>query len=122
MGSAVLVVDDEADMRVLVSEIINLANNGLSVVGEAATGQEAVDRWRETSPDVIILDNRMPDMTGLETAELMLAERPDQDIIMFSAYLDTATIDRASELGIRLCMPKTDVARIPEALWNLGAA
>lgn len=122
MASAVLVVDDEPDMRVLVREIIDLANHGLEVVGEASTGREAIDRWRETSPDVIIFDHRMPDMTGLEAAEAVLKERPEQDIIMFSAYLDTATVERASELGIRACLPKSDLARIPETLWNLGAA
>jgi DNA-binding NarL/FixJ family response regulator len=122
MPSAVLVVDDEPDMRILVREIINLANDGLRVVGEAASGQEAIDRWREISPDVIILDHRMPDMTGLEAAELVLAERPDQDIIIFSAYLDAATVERAAELGVRACLPKSELARIPEALWNLGAA
>jgi two-component system chemotaxis response regulator CheY len=122
MPNAVLVVDDEADMRVLVSEIIDAANNGLSVVGEASTGREALERWRETKPDTILLDHRMPDMTGLEAAEIVLAERPDQKIIMFSAYLDVATIERARELGIRACLHKRDLARIPETLWGLDAA
>lgn len=120
--NAVLVVDDEADMRVLVREIIELANDGLVVVGEAASGQEAIDRCRETDPNVILLDQRMPDMTGLETAARVLAERPDQHIVMFSAYLDAATVQRAAELGIRACLPKSDLNRIPEALWPLGAA
>ena len=120
--SDILVVDDEPDMRVLVREIIDQANEGLRVVGEAATGLEALARWREMQPTVIVLDQRMPDMTGLEAAELMLAENPDQQIVMFSAYLDDATIERAYELGVRACLHKRDLARIPETLWSLGPA
>ena len=118
----VLVVDDESDIRLLVQEIIDQANEGLIVVGQAASGQEAIDRWRETGADIIVLDQRMPDLTGLETAERILAEQPDQNILLFSAYLDQATVHRASELGIRACLPKSDLARIPEALWKFGAA
>jgi len=56
----ILVVDDEPDMRVLVREIIDRANEGLRVVGEAGSGSEALARWRETNPTVIVLDQRMP--------------------------------------------------------------
>lgn len=122
MKNEVLVVDDEADMRVLLREIIDVANSGLRVVGEAASGREALDQWRETQPDTIVLDHRMPDMTGLEAAEIVLAERPDQQIIIFSAYLDDATIERANELGVRACLHKRELGRIPETLWSLGAA
>jgi YesN/AraC family two-component response regulator len=116
---AILVVDDEYDMRLLVQAVIERANEGLRVVGEATSGEEAIECWRNTSPDVILLDQRMPGMTGLETAEQILAEQPDQDIILFSAFLDDHTVRRASELGIRACLPKGDLSRIPEALWGL---
>jgi two-component system chemotaxis response regulator CheY len=117
----VLVVDDESDMRLLLQAIIDAANEGLRVVGEASSGGEAIERWRETGPDVILLDQRMPDMTGIETAEAILAEQPDQNIVLFSAYLDDAVVRRASELGIRACLPKNDVSQIPEAMWRLAA-
>jgi NarL family two-component system response regulator LiaR len=90
----------------------------LTVVGEAATGAEAIEQWREIEPDVILLDQQMPDMTGLEAAAAILAVQPDQYIILFSAFLDADTHRRASELGIRECVPKTDVSRIPGALWR----
>jgi two-component system response regulator YesN len=122
MKNEVLVVDDEADMRVLVRGIIDRANEGLRVTGEAASGKEALDRWREIKPNVILLDHRMPDMTGLEAARIVLAEQPDQHIVMFSAYLDDDTVERALALGIRACLHKRDLARIPEMLWSLGAA
>jgi len=114
----VLVVDDESDMRLLVEAVIERANEGLEVVGVATTGAEAIEQWREVDPDVILLDHQMPDMTGLETAEQILDERPDQRIILFSAFLDAGIRARAEELGIQACLPKTDLSRIPEALWR----
>jgi len=118
--TGVLVVDDESDMRLLVEAVIEQANEGLTVVGIAANGSEAIECWREVSPDVILLDHRMPDMTGLEAAETILAEQPDQRIILYSAFLDDDTHRKASELGIRACVPKGDLSRIPEALWRYG--
>jgi YesN/AraC family two-component response regulator len=116
----VLVVDDESDMRVLVEAIIEQANEGLTVVGKAANGIEAIEQWRETGPDVILLDHQMPQMSGLQAAQAILAEQPDQRIILFSAFLDDDTHRRASELGITACLPKGDLSRIPDALWRYG--
>ena len=116
----VLVVDDEPDMRVLVEAVIERANEGLAVVGVAANGSEAIECWRETNPDVILLDHRMPDMTGLEAAEAILAEQPDQRIILYSAYIDADTTRRATQLGIRACVSKGDLGALPDALWRYG--
>jgi YesN/AraC family two-component response regulator len=116
----VLVVDDEADIRVLIEAVIERANEGLTVVGKATNGVEAIEQWREVDPDVILLDHQMPEMTGLEAAQAILAEQPDQNIILFSAYLDDDTHRKASELGIRACLPKGDLSRVPEALWRFG--
>ena len=107
-------------MRFLLQAVIEAANEGLAVVGEATTGEEAIVRWRETDPDIILLDQRMPGMTGLEAAEQILAERPEQNIILFSAFLEDSTVRRASELGIRACLPKGDLSRITEVLWRVS--
>ena len=115
-----LIVDDEEDMRFLVRAVIEAANHGLSVAGEASGGVEAIERWREQRPEVVVLDHRMPDMTGLEVAERILAESPDQRIILFSAYLDPDTTAAAEKLGVDTCLAKTDYGRLPEALWRLA--
>ncbi|HEV3225369.1 MAG TPA: response regulator transcription factor [Acidimicrobiales bacterium] len=116
----VLVVDDEADMRLLLEAVIERANEGLAVVGLAESGAEAIERWREVEPDVILLDQQMPDMTGLEAAEQILSEQSDQRIILFSAFVDSELRARAAELGIQTCLPKTELAKVPEALWRFG--
>jgi two-component system chemotaxis response regulator CheY len=115
-----LIVDDEEDMRFLVRAVIEAANHGLEVVGEAANGAQTFERFHADRPDVIVLDQRMPGMTGLEIAEKILAEHPDQRIILFSAYLDEDTTSAARRVGIDLCLAKSDYTRLPEALWQLA--
>jgi DNA-binding NarL/FixJ family response regulator len=115
-----LIVDDEEDMRFLVRAVIEAANNGLTVAGEASDGAQAIERWREERPEVVVLDHRMPGLTGLEVAERILAESPDQRIILFSAYLDPETTAEAERLGVDMCMAKSDYSRRPEALWQLS--
>jgi two-component system, chemotaxis family, chemotaxis protein CheY len=114
----ILIVDDEEDMQLLVQAVILEANEGLEIVGNAGTGEEAVERWRELHPDIILLDQRMPGMSGIEAAEQILAEQPDQRIILFSSYLDDETNRRAKQVGVLACIDKTDVGSVPEAVWK----
>lgn len=115
-----LIVDDDTDMRFLLRMTIEVANHGLAVAGEADSGSAALDQISKDRPEVVVLDHRMPGMTGLETARRILADDPEQPIILFSAYLDAETIAEAKSLGIRKVMDKTEVERLPEALWQLA--
>ena len=115
-----LIVDDDQDMRFLVRMVIQAANQGLQVAGEAASGHEALEAIEADKPNVVVLDYRMPGMSGLETAAEILRKDPSQPIIMFSAYMDAQAIDEAERLGVRICLPKTDLDRLPEALWQLA--
>lgn len=121
--TTMLIVDDELDMRVLVRIVIEMANDGLSIVGEAADGAEALQVWRDLDgppvPDVIILDNRMPELSGLEVAEEILKERPGQLIVLYSAFLDDAVRARATELGISKCVSKNELEQIPNVVREL---
>ena len=112
----VLIVDDERDMRSLLRMLIDEANHGLHVVGEAEDGMTALEQWRQQKPTVIVLDNRMPGMTGLEIAAEILSEQPDQPIVLFTAYTDHVTVATAADLGVR-CLSKTELARVPESIW-----
>lgn len=116
-----LIVDDDSDMRFLVRMTIEVANHGLEVAGEASSGADALASFEQDRPEVVVLDNRMPGMTGLEVARRILGEHPEQSIILFSAYLDAQTRAEAEALGVHACMDKTDVDRLPEALWQLAA-
>ncbi|MGQ0830662.1 MAG: response regulator transcription factor [Microthrixaceae bacterium] len=115
-----LIVDDEPDVRLLLLLVINKENEGLQVVGEAASGDEAIELRRELDVDIVVLDHRMPGRTGLETAREMLAERPELPILLYSAFTDQRMIDEAEQIGIRECIEKGDARRLVTALRELA--
>ena len=124
--TTILIVDDEVDMRMLVRVAIGLANHGLTVVGEAADGIEALSAWRALdgppAPDVVLLDNRMPHLSGIDAAEQILTERPDQLIVLYSAFLDDQTRRDAAAVGIVRCLSKDDLDQLPEIIRELVAS
>ena len=65
---------------------------------------------------MLVLDNRMPGLTGLEVAELVRERVPNQRIVLFSAFLDRDVEERAKPMGIRACVSKTNLARLPEVI------
>lgn len=99
-----LVVDDTDHVRDMLVDI--LALHGFDVIGQAANGTEAVARALELSPDVIVMDFKMPGKDGVEATEEIRAERPDQAIILYSAYIDATLRDRALAAGVSVCVPK----------------
>lgn len=115
-----LLVDDDLDMRMLIRIVLQIANAGLTIVGEAADGAEALRVWRDLNgppdPDIIVLDNHMPAMSGLEVAERILEERPGQIIVLCTSFFDRETRTRAAELGITHCLPKRDVDSLPAVI------
>ena len=86
------VADDEADMRDFFERMLPLC--GHQVVSLAETGQELVEHCRTLQPDMVITDIRMPDMDGIEAAQLISRERP-LPIILVSAFHDPSLIERA---------------------------
>jgi DNA-binding NarL/FixJ family response regulator len=76
--ATVLVVDDEILIRAGLAALMRAAP-GLTVVGEAADGNEAVALAAETRPDVILMDIRMPGMDGITATERILAESPEAE-------------------------------------------
>lgn len=107
-GGNTLIVDDEVDVRLLLLLTISEENHGLHVIGEAANGSEALVLRRELDVDVVVLDHRMPGMTGLETASAMLAEAPELPIVLYSAFTDDRMVAEAQKIGVRACVAKGD--------------
>jgi DNA-binding NarL/FixJ family response regulator len=112
----VLIVDDDEDMRFLSASYIRLANDGLEIIGSASNGEDGLELWREEGPDAIVLDHRMPGRDGLDIASEILGEDPDQSVILFSAYLDLATIEAATAMGVRSCLSKDRFRELPDVL------
>lgn len=118
----VLVADDQADMRLIIEAVFERAHGDLPVIGEAATGAETIACWRQIHPDVILLDQQLPDQTGLEVAEIILREQPDQRIYLFTSYLDATIRDAAARLGVVACLSKSDIFNLPERLTEDDAS
>jgi DNA-binding NarL/FixJ family response regulator len=114
-----LIVDDEADVRLLLQLVIDRENEGLRVVGEATNGDEALMMRRGLDVDVVVLDQRMPGLTGIETATSMLAEAPDLPIVLYSAFTDAAVEAEARRIGVRACVAKGDSPRLISLLREL---
>jgi CheY-like chemotaxis protein len=120
----ILVVDDAPDMRFLARAV--LERSGITVVGEAADGHEALEKFRALDPPpvptVILLDNMMPKLTGVEAAAQILAEAPNQLIVLFSAYLSEAIVAEARDIGVAACVSKSDVTSLATIIRNVCAA
>jgi DNA-binding NarL/FixJ family response regulator len=110
----VLCVDDHPLVRKGIASI--LANESdMQLVGEAGNGREAIEMFRQFHPDVILMDLRMPEMTGIEAARVIRQEDPEARIIALTSYDGDQDIYRALEAGVRGYLLKemvhTDVLR-----------
>ena len=93
-------------MRSLLEQMLTL--DEFHVVGSAANGAAALTEMNQADPDVVVIDYKMPGLDGLTTARLILEERPDQLIILYTAYLDDVLERKAARAGVALCVEKVD--------------
>jgi DNA-binding NarL/FixJ family response regulator len=102
----VVVADDEIDIRLLLK--LQLRQFGISVVGEAVDGMEAVEVCEATKPDVIILDLLMPRTSGFEAIPLLQERCPDVSIIAYSAVAGDFARAEMDRHGIPLRLKNGD--------------
>lgn len=98
MKRTVLIVDDSVYMRMLIKQA--LVKIGYEVVAEAANGESAIELALEHEPDLITLDNVMPDMFGAEVLKTLKEEGVSSEVIVISAVGQQTVIDKEKELGI----------------------
>lgn len=96
----VLVVDDHPVVRTGLAGVIS-QHPELEVVAEAENGRQAVERFRELRPDVVLMDLRMPDMDGVSAIQQIRSEFPDARILALTTYEGDVDIHRALEAGAR---------------------
>ena len=81
----ILLVDDQPQFRRAASLLIR-STTGLMLAGEAGTGEEAVLLARSLTPDLVLMDVRLPGMDGPQATRQILAERPETRVILLSTY------------------------------------
>lgn len=97
MSKSVLIIDDSLYMRTLINTA--LTNEGYNVVGMAGDGETAIEMALELEPDVITLDNVLPDMIGLDILKVLKDEEIKSTIVMISAVGQQSVVDEGMALG-----------------------
>lgn len=110
-----LIVDDHALVRSGIRALLE-QNAHVLVVGEAASGREAIEMVPQVDPDVVLMDITMPGMNGLDATSALAHGRPSRRVIVLSGHGSPTMVRRALRAGARGYVLKNETAR------NLGQA
>ena len=113
--TTVLIVDDHKAFRTSARHLLEA--DGLEVVGEAATGYDALELIGELSPDIVLLDIQLPDIDGFMVAK-ELRERGERAVIVLTSSRDAADYGASiAESGARGFVPKGDLSGAAIAVY-----
>jgi two-component system chemotaxis response regulator CheY len=123
MTPRVLVVDDAVFMRNTIKEIFS--SNDFEIVGEASNGIEAVEKFKDLSPDLITMDIVMPFKNGIQATRDILAIDPKATVVICSALGQEALVTDAIEAGavdfiVKPFQPEKVLQVVKKALANQG--
>ena len=96
----ILVVDDHFMVRMGLSASLNVEED-MQVVAEAADGEAALEIYRRDRPSLVLMDIRLPGMSGADTTAVLLREFPDAHVLMLSTHSGEEEIYRAMQAGAR---------------------
>lgn len=99
MGKKIMLVDDAAFMRMIIKD--TLIKNGYTDIIEAANGEEAVEKFKEERPDLVVMDITMPVMNGLESLSKLKEIDSNVKVIMCSAMGQENMVLEALKLGAK---------------------
>jgi len=100
----ILLVDDHAIVRAGLRRLLATIPNAALI--EAATGRDAIARYREQRPDVVILDLNLPGIGGLELLQRLLIDDPSACVLVFSMHAEAIYASRALQTGAKGYMSK----------------
>jgi DNA-binding NarL/FixJ family response regulator len=106
----ILVADDHEIVRRGVCTLLQ-SHFGWQICGEAINGHQAIELTAKLSPDVLVLDVSMPEMSGLDAARLILQHNLKQKILFLTVVESDELVRKALEMGVRGFVQKSDAAR-----------
>jgi DNA-binding NarL/FixJ family response regulator len=116
----VVIVDDQKPFRMAARDVIELTG-GFEVVGEAETGEDAIEVVKEMEPDLVLMDLNLPGIDGLEATKRIVAERSNHIVVlMVSTYEAEEFAPRAAEAGAAAYISKSEFG--PDQLEEAWAA
>lgn len=121
MAYGVVVVDDAADLRMLISLAFK-RDGRFEVLACVGDGQRGIDAVRQHRPDVVLMDVSMPIMDGLTATRKLKEEFPDLPIMILTGYGDPRVQEEASRAGADCFMDKTQpLTAVADALVALAS-
>jgi len=114
----ILVADDNPAIRRCLRGLLDQHADWL-VCDEASNGKEAVEKFQQAKPDLIVLDFQMPEMNGLEAARHIVDLSPNTPILMVTIHLCKQWSEEARNVGIRGSRAKTDIGCVVDAVGAL---
>ncbi len=99
MAKNILVCDDAAFMRMMIKDI--LSKNGYNVAGEAENGMKAVEKFKEVTPDLVLMDITMPEMDGIAALKEIKKLDAGAKVIMCSAMGQQAMVIESIQAGAK---------------------
>lgn len=106
----IIIIDD--DFLVVKSLKTIVESNGITVLGVGHSGVEAINLFRTLSPDIVLMDIRMNDMTGIDATKEILKIDPDAKILLITTFQDDEYIREALSLGCRGYILKQNIDSI----------
>jgi DNA-binding NarL/FixJ family response regulator len=111
----ILLVDDDPTIRRCLRSALQ-QHEGWQVCEESSDGWQAVERFREIQPDLVVLDFQMPAMNGLDAARIMQRMAPEVPILLVTLYLSQQLSDEARKVKIRGACAKTEIKSVINAV------
>lgn len=116
----VLIIDDDQLVSLSLKTILN-AQAEIEVIATGNSGAEAIDLFQHHQPDVLLMDIRMGEMTGLEAAEVILATDPHALIVFLTTFLDNEYVIHSLKIGAKGYILKQDFESIVPAIKAVHA-
>ncbi|ALO14222.1 Nitrogen regulation protein C [Salinivirga cyanobacteriivorans] len=114
------IVDDHSIFRQGLAIMLNKLNN-VKVIGEAEDGKQFIDSIDKYNPDIVFLDIKMPNMDGIEAAELAFKKKPSLKIVVMTMFEEPAYLNKMVELGVHgFLLKNAEMMEIRKALARIN--